>query len=211
LIQSEGTLLVDTPVVRDLSRFSRVLQNQYQVELKDVERILVTHAHADHFWTAAQLRHSTQAKIVVHERDQEWMETGFVRAPPGVGAWGKFLRILMLPGSVFMSVPGCGADIVISEAESSLENWRIPGKLIHTPGHTPGSLSLLLETGEAFVGDLGMNGFPLRMSPGLPVFAEDIRQVRESWRRLLDEGANTVFPAHGKPFPARVIRQQLGE
>jgi len=108
-----------------------------------------------------------------------------------------------------MSVPGCTIDLVINEAELSLESWGVPGKLIHTPGHTPGSLTLLLETGEAFVGDLGMNGLPLRWSPGLPVFAEDMDMVRDSWRNLLRQGAETIYPAHGEPFAADVIRQQL--
>lgn len=50
----------------------------------------------------------------------------------------------------------------------------LTGKLIHTLGHTSGSLGLLLETGEAFAGDSGVNGLPLFWSPGLPVFAEDM-------------------------------------
>jgi glyoxylase-like metal-dependent hydrolase (beta-lactamase superfamily II) len=67
----------------------------------------------------------------------------------------------------------------------------------------------LLDTGEAFVGDLAMNRFPLRLSPGLPIFAEDQAAVVESWRSLLDQGATTVYPAHGKPFPAEVIRKAI--
>ena len=70
-------------------------------------------------------------------------------------------------------------------------------------------MSVLLDTGEAFVGDLAMNKFPLRFSPGLPIFAEDQAAVVESWRSLLDQGATTVYPAHGKPFPAEVIRKAI--
>ncbi|RLB06361.1 MAG: hypothetical protein DRG50_05685 [Deltaproteobacteria bacterium] len=61
-------------------------------------------------------------------------------------------------------------------------------------------MSLLLDTGEAFVGDLAINGFPMRIGPGIPFFAEDIDMVRESWRLLLQRGAKTFYPAHGKPF-----------
>jgi glyoxylase-like metal-dependent hydrolase (beta-lactamase superfamily II) len=42
----------------------------------------------------------------------------------------------------------------------------VPGKILCTPGHSSGSVSVLLDTGEAFVGDLAMNRFPLRLSPG---------------------------------------------
>lgn len=80
---------------------------------------------------------------------------------------------------------------------------------MYTPGHTMGSVSVLLETGDAFVGDLAMNGFPFRLRPGLTILAEDIQKVKESLRLLLDKGAKTVYPGHGKPFPADIIRRVL--
>jgi len=54
-----------------------------------------------------------------------------------------------------------------------------------------------------------MNKFPLCLSPGLPILAEDMLQVKESWKVLLDKGAKTVYPAHGKSFSADVIRNAL--
>ena len=73
----------------------------------------------------------------------------------------------------------------------------------------PGSVSVLLDAGEAFVGDLAMNRFPLRFFPGLPIFADDLDAVTASWQLLLAQGARTVYPAHGKPFPAEVIQRAL--
>jgi glyoxylase-like metal-dependent hydrolase (beta-lactamase superfamily II) len=119
------------------------------------------------------------------------------------------LRLLMLPAAAFIRVESCSPDLVIDSAERSLLDWGIPGRLIHTPGHTPGSMSLLLRSGEAFVGDLAMDAMPMRISPGLPVFAEDIDEVRESWKRLLEQGAKTIYPAHGDPFSAEVIKKQI--
>ncbi|MFC2013454.1 hypothetical protein ACFLU8_00985 [Chloroflexota bacterium] len=46
-------------------------------------------------------------------------------------------------------------------------------------------MSLLLDTGDAFVGDMAMNGLPMRIGPGMPIFAEDAGALRESWRLLL--------------------------
>ena len=54
-----------------------------------------------------------------------------------------------------------------------------------------------------------MNGFPLRIGPGLPIFAEDLQKVKESWKMLLDKGANMIYPAHGNPFSAEIIRKIL--
>jgi len=70
-------------------------------------------------------------------------------------------------------------------------------------------VSVVLESGEAFVGDLAMNMFPMRLSPGLPIFGDDMQAVRDSWRKLHEMGVRMVFPAHGKPFAAEVVYRKL--
>lgn len=82
-------------------------------------------------------------------------------------------------------------EIPISEG-LLLDEYGIPGKVLNTPGHSFESASVVLETGGAFVGDLAMNKFPLRISSALPIFAEDLSRLKESWKLLLDEGAKTV-------------------
>jgi len=86
----------------------------------------------------------------------------------------------------------------------------VPGKILHTPGHSPGSVSLVLDSGDAFVGDTAVNGFPLRYGPGLPPFAEDLPELKKSWRKLLEHGAKTIHPAHGKAFSADVLEKIVG-
>jgi glyoxylase-like metal-dependent hydrolase (beta-lactamase superfamily II) len=54
-----------------------------------------------------------------------------------------------------------------------------------------------------------MNGFPFRLRPGLTILAEDNLKVKESWKLLLDKGAKKVYPGHGKPFSAGIIRKAL--
>jgi glyoxylase-like metal-dependent hydrolase (beta-lactamase superfamily II) len=66
-----------------------------------------------------------------------------------------------------------------------------------------------LDSGEAFVGDLAMNGLPLRLGAGLPRFAEDLGVVKKSWRLLLDRGAKWIYPGHGKLFKAEVLEKLL--
>jgi len=50
-----------------------------------------------------------------------------------------------------------------------------------------------------------MSGPPLRLSPGLPVFAKSREEVINSLKKLRDLGAKTLYPAHGKPFPFTAI------
>jgi glyoxylase-like metal-dependent hydrolase (beta-lactamase superfamily II) len=56
-----------------------------------------------------------------------------------------------------------------------------------------------------------MNAFPLCLRPGLPIFAEDIQKVRESWHMLLEKGAKNIYPSHGKSFPAEIIQRVLSK
>jgi glyoxylase-like metal-dependent hydrolase (beta-lactamase superfamily II) len=64
----------------------------------------------------------------------------------------------------------------------------------------------VLDSGDAIVGDLATNRMPLRLRPGLPIFAEDMAQVKCSIEKLLAAGVKTIYPAHGKPFPADVLK-----
>ena len=100
-------------------------------------------------------------------------------------------------------------DIGFVADELSLDEYGIAGRIVYTPGHTAGSISVLLDSGEAVVGDMAMNSLPMRLSPGLPVFAENLSQLMESWRMILKQGVATIYPSHGRPFPADVMRKAL--
>jgi glyoxylase-like metal-dependent hydrolase (beta-lactamase superfamily II) len=136
------------------------------------------------------------------------MREGIVSIPPPVKTWGRFLSILFKTLSVLGRFQPVEPDIVI-EADVPLDEFGIHGRILSTPGHTPGSGPVLLETGEAFVGDLAVNSFPFRLGLGIPAVAEDVQTIYESWKKLLSGGAATIYPGHGKPFAAEHLRRKL--
>ena len=69
-----------------------------------------------------------------------------------------------------------------------LERIGIPGEIVHTPGHSDDSVSLLLDNGSVFTGDLS--------HPYL-IGLEDPAVVNASWQALKDRGAKRVYPGHG--------------
>jgi hydroxyacylglutathione hydrolase len=144
----------------------------------------------------------------MHERDKENLEKGQVQFPPGVTGWGRFLMSILCLLKPMIRFPSSKVDIVLSDQETSLEEYGIPGRVIPTPGHSAGSVTVLLDSGEAFVGDMAMNGLPMRLGPGLPIFAADLPKLKKSWKSLLDRGAKTIYLSHGKPTSADVIRKQ---
>ncbi len=201
IICGEGTILVDGGAPKKAGRFAAACE-KLSLNPKDIGLMVMTHGHWDHIGSAGEIKEITGAKIAMHRHEKDCLEEARILMPPGVTVWGKlFVRImaLFLP---FIHIPKSRVDVVLGD-------YGISGSIIPTPGHSKGSVNVLLDTGEAFVGDLAMSGFPLRFSPGLPILAEDMEEVRRSWKRLLAKGAVRVYPAHGNPFSADAVRKAL--
>jgi hydroxyacylglutathione hydrolase len=172
-----------------------------------LDLIVVTHTHFDHVGAAKPLRAATGAPLAVHRADVESLREGRVVWPKGVTPMGKVLRalggVLIVP---FVRVQPVDPDIVIGDEGLDLAPYGVDGRIVHTPGHSPGSLSVVLPTGEAFVGDLAMSAAAMaRLRPTFGIFAHEPELVPASWRRLVAMGVRTVYPAHGRPFPASAL------
>lgn len=200
LIKDDGLILIDGGSPNAFNDFSKGLQKA-GVNPKDISAIIITHCHWDHIGCAKVIKEYTEAKIVVHENEKSILEEGQRLMPPGVALWGKILGPLFDKWSQKFQIEPCHVDIVIGNDNESLSQFGIRGEILSTPGHSSGSISVMLESGDVFVGDMAMNGLPMTIKPSLPIFAEDISTLRKSWKKIIDLGVKTIHPAHGKPFP----------
>jgi glyoxylase-like metal-dependent hydrolase (beta-lactamase superfamily II) len=203
----ESAALVDTGTPGTERKLSAALE-RLGIAPDDVRCIVATHSHYDHVGSLRAIKQLTGAAVVMHKHDAGAAAAGRSRTPPGSTGWGRVLGFLMRLFRVPEEFAAVRPDLTM-DAEMSLEPFGIPGRVLHTPGHTRGSVSVVLAGGEALVGDLAMSGFPLRTRPGIPVFAESVPDIYESWERLLAAGATTIYPAHGRPFPADRLRDLL--
>lgn len=208
VLKADGVVVVDAGPRKKVGSFLAGLEHA-SIPPEDVQLIVMTHGHWDHVSSAGDMKSVTGAKLAMHEREISWLEQSITPFPPGVTLWGRILSILAIPLMPFIKIPPARVDLALGDEGMSLSDYGIPGRVLHTPGHSSGSVSVLLDSGEAFVGDLAMSGFPLRLSPGLPILAEDPAAVVASWKMLLEEGATKVYPAHGRPFMADVIRREI--
>jgi len=191
LVESEaGLALVDA----GLPRYERsVLRRMRTLGWDDLQLIFITHAHLDHYGSAAALRRLTGAPIAVHRADGEAMARGETRLG-SVRGRGRLLRaFLPLFGPCLRPEPTV-ADLLLSDGDD-LGAYGLDAVVLHTPGHTPGSSCLLVEGQVAFVGDL-------LSTIGRPhvqrFFADDWSLIPGSLARLQALRPEWVYVGHGR-------------
>ncbi|MGD8764530.1 MAG: MBL fold metallo-hydrolase [Desulfobacteraceae bacterium] len=211
VVKDNGAIMIDGGDPKKGKAFLKSLE-EIGIKPEEIQLIILTHGHWDHIGSAAEIKEMTGAKVVMHKNEKHWLQESLKPMPPGVSTWGKISTKLFSWTIVpFVHIRPTEVDIVLEDDEFSLEEYGISGKIIYTPGHSSGSVSVLLESGEAFVGDLAMNKFPLRLSPGLPIYAEDWPKLLDSWQMLLNQGAKMIYPSHGKAFSAEIISAALSK
>jgi glyoxylase-like metal-dependent hydrolase (beta-lactamase superfamily II) len=104
-------------------------------------------------------------------------------------------------------------DLVL-DGPRSLADFGIDARVMETPGHTAGSISLILPNGEAIVGDLLMGGFigglVRRGVPNVAYFQEDDLDAKRSLRAVLATGARKLYVGHGGPLSAERVVTRFG-
>ena len=208
LIRGKGIVMIDGGIPGKLKAFKRVLA-RLNLNPSDIKLIVLTHSHFDHSGSAQEIREFTGAKIAIYESERTYLEDGGMIIPKGVNIYGKITQPLFFPIFKKISFPKFTPAILITDKPYLLNEFGIDGYIIHTPGHTIGSISVILDSGEAFVGCMAHNGFPFRLRPGLPIYAQDINTIKKYWKLLIDKGVKMVYPGHGKPFPVEVLKKSL--
>lgn len=168
---------------------------------QDLSLILITHSHIDHFGSVAALKARTAAKIAVQADDADALRDGVNQELNPTSFLGE-LFVKFIPQH--KKFPGIEADIII-EQELDLAEFGVQGMAIVTPGHTSGSLSLFLASGEAIIGDLVMGGIFRPKVPHYPWFAADLDQVKQSIQAVLRRRPTIIYTSHGGPFSPETL------
>lgn len=209
LVKDRSAILFDGGWSKGAIKFTEKLE-KHRIRPEEIKLIILSHGDFDHIGGARELKELTGAKIAIHEKDRRNLEEGIFHWPRGVTSWGRFSRAALKPLIMKKSgFPGVKADIVLDDHDFPLEAYGIRGKIVHTPGHTSGSVSLLMETGDAFIGCLAHNGLPFAWKPSLPIYANDLDLLKESWNKVIKMEVKTLYPGHGKPFPLTSITRYL--
>ena len=204
--QGDRVILVDAGVPDSHEKFGAVL-HKHGLRFTDVELIVVTHAHIDHAGDAAKLRELCDAPIVGHAGDLQHYEGETLSMCPT----GLFGRLFLKTGMPLQKYRKFTPDILLQERESlSLAAYGLDGQIVPTPGHTVGTISVSLASGDALVGDLVSSGILLggilmKGRAKRPPFEDDPRQVAIELQRLLEGGYERFYVGHGRVLPAQEV------
>ena len=205
LICGTRPVLVDTGFPGSSAKILSAIQRE-GYKPWELALIVITHAHLDHTGSASALAGATGAPVLVHRAEADFLSAGASAPVVPVTLTGRMFQMMI---GKHVPKPELGVTPVIQiDAPYRLDPYGIDGTVIPTPGHTKGSLSVSLASGECIAGDLVTGLFP----PGrahLPFFAEDGTLVRESIQALLAGHPETIYSGHGGPFSAHDVEALL--
>jgi glyoxylase-like metal-dependent hydrolase (beta-lactamase superfamily II) len=205
LVVGDRPILVDTGSRGDAARIEAGCAAA-GVRMADLALILHTHVHSDHFGNTAHFAARIGCPVAYHEADAGLVAQGHNGRIRGVGLRGRLLAPLV------SGVPFERAAADISPCEGMrLDEFGVAGAILHTPGHTAGSVSVMLDSGDAIIGDVIMGGYaggaiwPSR--PNFHYFADDLPGAMASLDRILTATSGRLFVGHGGPLHHQAVKK----
>lgn len=159
----------------------------------------------------------TNAKLIVHEKQIPYLEAGVTND----GNIKQYNWVLWLIDKLtkplvkykYPPISINNSDIVIDTDVNNkvLRSIGVSGKIILTPGHSSDSISVLLDSGTVYVGDLAMNMISMKLIGKIPfpIEAEDFEQVKLSMKTLINLGGVRFYPSHGEMIMKEMIERVM--
>ena len=182
LIKGEsGALLFDTGWAGTLPAFCHAMGAAGE-KVQDIRYILISHYHPDHMGIAQEI---ADMGATVCAAD---IQRNFVHSSDRILERDKKARFLPIEDEKIRYFS-------IEESRVFLKEIGIDGEVLQTPGHSDDSISLLLDSGELFVGDLN------------PLYELELHRgtkIEDSWNMLLSRKPRRVYYGHAPSADLRV-------
>lgn len=188
LIEDDDLTLIDTGMPWSAGRVLSYIRSIGR-HPSELGRILMTHSHPDHIGGAPGIVRRSDAEVVAHRMDSKWQGDAHT------------LSYLGIFGSLDVDIPFL-KRIPIDYAISEDEVIPVAGgiRVLHTPGHTAGSVCYLIEQeGLLFSGDTIFSEFG-RVSRSMPFPGTDVDSYKRSIERLLTLDFEILCGGHGSPL-----------
>ncbi|HEX3013247.1 MAG TPA: MBL fold metallo-hydrolase [Methanobacterium sp.] len=167
--------------------------------------LILTHAHFDHVENAAKIKEKYKTKIIIHQNESEYLRHGNSPLPKGTNLATGFMTNMF--GKRIQSrynYETVNPDIIVDE-KYDLIDFGFNVYIIHTPGHSKGSISIIIDDEFAIAGDAMFGVFGNSV---YPPFADDPETMVKSWNKLLKTNSNLFLPGHGKEISRKLLKSQ---
>jgi glyoxylase-like metal-dependent hydrolase (beta-lactamase superfamily II) len=204
LVNSNGNyILVDTGPKRSWNKLKSNIE-ELLMENK-LSYLILTHTHFDHAENTAKIKKLLNPKIIVHKSEEEYLKHGNSPLPKGTNlATGFIIDVIGKKIQSRYKYEPVDPDIFVDE-KYDLKSVGINANIIHVPGHSKGSLSIIIDNKIAIVGDAMFGIFGNSI---YPPFADNPKIMIESWGKLLDTGCSSFLPGHGKEISHELLEKQ---
>ncbi|MGW8776592.1 MBL fold metallo-hydrolase [Streptomyces sp. NPDC055796] len=194
-----GAMIVDTGVA---GRAPAMLQQIADAGLRpaDIGLILLTHHHADHSGSALALREATGAPIAIHRDDADQLRRGGRVDLRPTSLMPRLMKIMLAKAEI----PAIEPDIILGDEEDLTRHGGI-GRSFVTPGHTPGSVCVLLPDHSILAGDALSGGMMRARMARKPMFAANPDAAARSMRAIAQHVPTAVYVGHGGPLTAASV------
>lgn len=185
-----GKLMVDTGWAGSLPALKSQL-SRYGITLAQIRYLMITHHHPDHAGLTQEIKDASQARLILLEHQIPFLE--------------QLTAFHARKGDAFVPIRVEPTDLVLKrDNRANLKKLGIQGEIVETPGHSDDSVSLVLDSGLAFTGDLH--------PPAFVMDEADQEVTRQSWQKLLKLNVRQIYPAHGSsPIQMEDIPGILGK
>ncbi len=193
--------LVDAGTIRSRKKLLQLLQNCY---ISAIDGVILTHAHINHVENVAWIADRYHCPVYVHDSELHFVQTGDCLIPKAAKGYLNLAERLLREAPFLNKYPACRDAKAITFDEPII--WDEHIRLLETPGHSEGSVSIIVDDELALVGDamskrafFGVNQLWANQ-PGL---------VSVTWKKLLQESCQWYIPSHGGAISRRQVERKL--
>jgi Zn-dependent hydrolases, including glyoxylases len=198
-----GYILFDTGLS---THWGKILEhlNSFGCTPENLKLIVLTHGDVDHAGNAARLKQHFKCPIAMHKGDLEQVRDGIGYLRKGRTMYAKIVIFTMRTLAKNFRYEPFTPDILLKNGDNLLE-FGLNATIIHTPGHTRGSIGILLDNDDYISGDTFVNN----SRPRLAVYVENNEELAKSYKIISKLPIRHVYPSHGKPFNYNEIAHKV--
>jgi hydroxyacylglutathione hydrolase len=192
--KDNGNILVDAGTGLAYPRLRKNI-NALNLKSKHIDSLILTHTHYDHCQNAFAIQEQENCKILTGEKEVKYSKEGFTPLPGGTSSFTRIISGLgKRIGKKRLGYKPFFAEIQ-SDQESQALKDKFNSKIVVTDGHSPGSISVIVDDEIALVGDAMIGVFNKSI---FPPFADDTEAMIKSWGKLLETNCIIFLPGHGR-------------